>query len=273
MLRETLNYDEWMKLRYSAGSNAAARRLMLRAFGTDNHGNVLKATRAMSLSDCYWLKEQKDDVLFNEVTPYLHKEWDGTGNYGSGSLSTLFVNGNANKRWLDSKTLLKEGSYKEMDAYALCAALELEKYAGEASLSDKGLLVSNFTATSRFLESLEQSGYVGEHDDARSKAVELFREQAVALLVVDYLVESDDRHWGNIGFLRNTETGEYLGMAPYYDFDWIWTDGVVRLPDNALEEYSGYIRSLCEKAKEAAIGFERKDIIRKRANELLQQLA
>ena len=52
MQRGTLSYDGWMKLRYSAGSNVSARRLMLRAFGTDNHNNVIKATRALSLSEC-----------------------------------------------------------------------------------------------------------------------------------------------------------------------------------------------------------------------------
>jgi hypothetical protein len=52
LLRRAMSYDEWSKTRYSAGSNITARRLMLRAFGTDNHGCALKLTRALSLSDC-----------------------------------------------------------------------------------------------------------------------------------------------------------------------------------------------------------------------------
>jgi hypothetical protein len=74
MLRGTLNYSKWMQTRYSAGSNVSARRMMLRAFGTDNHKNVVKATRALSLSDCYWIKEQGEKVSFEDVTPYLHTE-------------------------------------------------------------------------------------------------------------------------------------------------------------------------------------------------------
>ena len=104
MLKGTLDFDKWMQTRYSAGSNATARRLMLRAFGTDNHSNILKATRALSLSDCYWLKELGEKVLFSEVTPYIHKEWNGTDKFTGGSIATLFVNGAATKRWLDFKT-------------------------------------------------------------------------------------------------------------------------------------------------------------------------
>ena len=272
MLRGTLNYSDWMKTRYSAGSNASARRLMLRAFGTDNHNRTLDITRALSLSDCYWLKQQNETVVFNDVTPYLHTEWQGEGVFKGGSISTLFVNGAATKRWLDSGTLLKEGSYKELEPYTLCSVLDIAEYAAKPHMSNKGIMLTNFTSPSRFLESFEQSGFVGETDDAREKAVELFGEQAAALFVVDYLVEHDDRHWGNLGFIRDSETGQYLSMAPYYDFDWVWTDGVVRLPDNAMKNFGEYIVSLCKKAKDAADNFEHGMIIHKRADELLEQI-
>ena len=272
MLRGTLDFDRWMQTRYSAGSNATARRLMLRAFGTDNHGNILKATRALSLSDCYWLKEPDEKVLFYEVTPYIHEEWNGTDKFTGGSIATLFVNGTATKRWLDSKTLLKESSFNEFDAYKLCTELVPQQYAAGAHLSDKGLCLTNFTSTDYFLESFEQSGYIGEFDDARTVAIDLFKERAVALFVIDYLVESDDRHWGNIGFIRDANTGEYVSMAPYFDFDWIWADWPVALPNNAFQ-YKDYIIQLCQKAKESArlfVSNGRNETIIKRADELIR---
>jgi hypothetical protein len=87
--------------------------------------------------------------------------------------------------------------------------------------------------------------------------------------VIDYLAEHDDRHSGNLGFLRDADTGEYISMAPYFDFDWAWSDGVTPLPDNALQNYSEFISELCEKAKAAAYKFEHGAIINKRADELL----
>ena len=274
MLRKTLSFDEWMQTRYSAGSNVTARRLMLRAFGTDSHENILKATRALSLSDCYWLKEAHEEISFNDVTPYLNKEWDGIGKFTGGSISTLFANGAATKKWLDSKTLLKESSFKEFDAYKLCAELVPDEYYAKAKLADNGLHLTNFTSTDKFLESFEQSGFIGDGNDARAVAVELFGERAVALFVIDYLVESDDRHWGNIGFLRDTNNGDYVSMAPYFDFDWIWADWSVALPSNAYK-YKEYISQLCKKAKETSGLFSesgRNNVIIKRADELLQFL-
>ena len=270
MKRKAMSYSQWMKTRYSAGSNVSARRLMLAAFGTDNHENVLEATRTLSLSDCYWLKKQKESIKFNDITPYIHKEWDGTGEFKGGSISTLFVNGAADKKWLDSRTLLKVKSYSEYEPYALCYALGLNN-AAKAELTDAGILLTNFTSTECFLETMEQSGFARKKDNPRIKAVDVWGEQAVALFVVDYLVEHDDRHWGNYGFLRNSNTGEYISMAPYYDFDWAWSSAVVELPDNAYSNYRDIIRSLCEKALRVSDKLEHKEIIHKRAKELLQK--
>jgi len=271
MARNTMDYSQWMKTRYSAGSNVSARRLMLKAFGSDNHEQAITATRTLSLSDCYWLKRKNENVSFNDITPYLHPEWDGTGEFKGGSIATLFVNGAADKRWLDSQTLLKVNSYKEYEPYTLCMALGLENIA-EARMSDEGILLKNFTSTDHFLESMEQSGFSGEKDNPREKAVEHFKETAVALFVVDYLVEHDDRHWGNYGFLRDSNTGEYLSMAPYYDFDWSWSGAVVPLPENAYRDFKDVIHSLCQMAIDISDMFEHGEVISKRARELLGAL-
>ena len=269
ILRGSQDYSGWMKTRYSAGSNNSARRLMLRAFGSDNHENALEVTRALSLSDCYWLKRFDEEVSFNAVTPYLHEEWDGTGVFAGGSISTLFVNGAADKRWISSSTLLKVNSYEEYEPYQLCSALGLE-HTAKAEMSDDGIKLKNFTSTDYFFESMEQSGFTGYNENPREKAVELFKELAVGLFVVDYLVEHDDRHWGNYGFLRSSNTGKYVSMAPYFDFDWAWSDGVVPLPDTTVRNYKGYIRDLCTTAKDVADGFKHEKTITKRADELLR---
>jgi len=272
MLRGTMNYSQWMKTRYSAGSNVSARRLMLRAFGSDIHNEKINnITRTLSLSDCYWLKQQNEEILFNDVTPYLHKEWDGTGAFKGGSISTLFVNGAADKRWLNSGMLLKVNSFKEFEPYMLCSALGLD-YTAKVTLSGEGILVTNFTSTDYFLETMEQSGFITENINPMEKAVEFFQERAATLFVIDYLVEHDDRHWGNYGFLRNANTGEYVSMAPYFDFDWAWSGGVTPLPNNAIQNYSKLIYNLCSQALKIDCSFEHKAVIVKRADKLLKSL-
>ena len=271
MKRKTMSYLQWMRTRYSAGSNVSARRLMMTAFGSDNHEHAIEATRTLSLSDCYWLKRQNEKVSFFDITPYLHKEWDGSGVFKGGSIATLFVNGAADKKWLDARTLLKVRSYNEYEPYTLCYTLGFDDVAA-AEKSNEGILLTNFTSPDYFLESMEQSGFSGKKDNPREKAVDIFKEQAVSLFVVDYLVEHDDRHWGNYGFLRSSNTGEYISMAPYYDFDWSWSSAVVALPENAYRSHSDVIGSICEQAIFFSSKFEHEETILKRAKELLQTL-
>jgi excisionase family DNA binding protein len=268
ILRKTLDFTEWMKTRYSSERNFSASRLMNRAFGADDYNKAARKTRALSLTDCYWLKRRDEDIKFNEVTPYFNKEWDGTSSYSGGSISTLFLGGSTDRRWLDAETLLKVNAHTEAEPYILCSSLGLENTV-DAVLSDEGLLLTNFTSPDRFLETMEQSGFTETGEDPRERAVEKFKELAVALFVVDYLVEHNDRHWGKFGFLRDSNTGEYISMAPYYDFDQIWTGETVTLPDNAMQSYREYIRDLCYWTKSIASSFEFESILERRANELL----
>jgi len=37
------------------------------------------------------------------------------------------------------------------------------------------------------------------------------------MLVLDYLIANEDRHWGNFGAVRNAETLDWIGLAPVFD--------------------------------------------------------
>lgn len=268
ILRKTMDYPQWMKTRYSTDTNFSAVRLMQRAFGSYNHEHAAVITRALSLSDNYWLKKQNEDVRYESITPYIHKEWDAVDGYTGGSLSNLFINGKNDKRWLTAQTLLKQNSSKEIEPYSLCAAMGLTHTVKTQAMGD-GIILNNFTSTSLFYESMQQSGFAEKNADPREIAVENFGELAVALFVIDYLVENTDRHPGNYGFLRDSNTGEYISMAPYYDFDWAWSGNVTALPDNAWQEYSDYIHGLCRHAISVAADFEYGSVIESRAGEML----
>jgi hypothetical protein len=104
-------------------------------------------------------------ILMIKVTPYLNKGWYGTGAFTGGSISTLFVNGAADKRWIDADTLVKFGSVKEQEPFELIKAVGLNEFAAKTELRDGDLYVKNFTSIDTALESMEQSGIVGENDD------------------------------------------------------------------------------------------------------------
>jgi len=275
MLKGTMNFSQWMETRYSRDTNFSSQRLMQRAFGLFDHEHAAYTTGALSLSDCYRIKRLDEDILFTEVTPYIHKEWDGVDTYGVqndyiwGSLSNLFTGGKTDKRWIDAQTLLKVNSFGEAEPFLLCAALELENIA-EAQKTEEGLILGNFTSPDYFYESMEQSGFMGEYDDPRDFVIEKYKELATALFVVDYLIENNDRHPDDYGFLRSSDTGEYISMAPYYNFDRVWSGDAAALPDSAWQGYRGYIYDLCRRAISVAGSFEYGTIIEKRAGELLR---
>ena len=204
MLKGVMNFSQWMETRYSKETNYSSQRLKQRAFDSFDYEHVAFETGALSLSDCYWIKKQDEDTQFMDVTSYIHFN----------PLSNLFVSGKADKLWIDAQSLLKVNSFREIEPYALCSALGLENVT-EAQRTDEGIVLNNFTSPDVFYESMEQSGIIGENTDSRDLAIREFKELAVALFVVDYLVENNDRHADDHGFLRSANTGEYISMAPY----------------------------------------------------------
>jgi len=258
MLKGVMDYHQWMKTRYSRDTNFSSQRLIEQTFGSFDHERIKFDTGAFSLSDCYWIKKQGENVQFLEITPYT----------GFNPLSNLFVSGKADKRWIDSQTLLKVNTFWEIEPFKLCKALGLENTA-EAHVIDEGIVLNNFTSTDVFYESLEQSGIIEEDSDPRDIAVEKFKELAVALFVIDYLVENNERQPDDYGFLRSTATGEYVSMAPYHNFDQIWSGEAAALPNSALQGYRGYISSLCQKAISVSGDFKYGTIIERRAADLL----
>ena len=277
----TASFFEWMKTRYSAMSNVTSRRMLMRLFGTDNHNNVLKPTRALSLSDTYWLKEKHENVLFEEVTPYLHERWDEGLSFGEGSIATLFTNGAANKKWDDSLYLRKFNSVKEYEVYNIISELypqsekhnfDLTKY----KLDGQDLVLSNFTSMDTFLEALNQSDFLGDTGNHFEVALDIYGQPFGMLLLIDYLVEHDDRHSGNIGHLRCANTGKFLKMAPFYDFDWCFSSYSIPLPEKLFCNFNDTVTDFCNRVinflkSQKFLNPEYKPILEKRLSEIQER--
>lgn len=46
---------------------------------------------------------------------------------------------------------------------------------------------------------------------------DLFEKDLVQMFFIDYIIGNKDRHYRNFGFIRNSETLEWIGLAPVYD--------------------------------------------------------
>lgn len=43
------------------------------------------------------------------------------------------------------------------------------------------------------------------------------RKQLEQMIILDFICVNEDRHWGNFGVLRDSDTLEYIGLAPIFD--------------------------------------------------------
>lgn len=46
------------------------------------------------------------------------------------------------------------------------------------------------------------------------------RKQIDEMICLDFLIANEDRHWNNFALLRNSETLQYVGLAPLYDHEY-----------------------------------------------------
>ena len=86
-------FTKWMKYRYSSGTNTIARKLKGITFGQGARMRINRETRALSFSDCYWIKAEDDPIYFEEISPYYKPFWDGNEEFTGQAAPTLYVGG------------------------------------------------------------------------------------------------------------------------------------------------------------------------------------
>jgi hypothetical protein len=248
-------FRAWMKTRYSAGTNTLARMLRGLTFGQGNRAKIDRTTRAFSLTDCYWVTDDPEGERFEDLSPYYQDFWKGTGKYEHGPIPTLYVDGALPKYWKDAKTLVKkeENAALELECTRLCEACGIP--VESAACTEDGMEVRNFTSPDAMLEPAASSGRLDPEEFTDADIVRLFGMDGIRMLAIDAITGNGDRHAGNFGWLRDTNTGEYLSMAPLYDFDHALDSACTDHPDVLMDEllavskgYEEEITRICDVA-------------------------
>jgi len=214
-------FKHWFALRYSSDTNSIARHLKGISFGQGKRSKIDKETYALSLSDTYWVKESESSVQFEQVSPYYQPFWTGEGPYKAGSIPTLYVNGFLTKEWVSEKELRKYGGTVmiEKECTDICRMLGIPSVSIHKIPDETGIAIENLITPQVMLEQADQSGKIDPENFDEREILRFFGIQGLQMIVVDAILGNGDRHAGNFGWLRDTETGEYLSMAPLYDFD------------------------------------------------------
>ena len=213
-------FKSWLKKRYCSGTNTLARQLRGVTFGQGNRVEIDKTTRALSLSDCYWLKNKHDDISFARVSPYYIDFWKGGGDYSGGAVPTLYVPGYISKAWLSGGYLYKTGCEIEIECSGICSKAGIscaEVYADPGG--GGGIIVKNFTSVDYMLEQADMTGRFDDENYTDEDIICEYGPDGYKMILADAVFGNGDRHLGNFGYLRDTETGAYIKMAPLYDFD------------------------------------------------------
>lgn len=262
-------FTKWMKYRYSSGTNTMARKLKGITFGQGARMRINRETRALSFSDSYWIKATDDPIRFEEISPYYMPFWDGNEAFAGQAAPTLYVGGALSKEWKQDGKLYKYGDISvELQCIELCRKCGI--YVENADETDGGIAIYNITSPMLMLEQADQSGRLDPDDFDEQTIIELFGKAGAQMLIIDAVIGNGDRHAGNFGWLRNTDTGEYVSMAPLYDFDHALDSTLEsdRLLTDAVKfcmPYKDEVRRIAGVAAE-----EENEVFKKRAQSILK---
>lgn len=185
----------------------------------------------VNLSDHYWLKPEGSELSWEDISPFRNP-FTGDG-FPSPDDAT---NGMVPKHWeiIDGKRVLVKESREvyrreaknEAVASRLLDVLQLPHipYVEKDGCS----YCEDFITEDTELVPAYHVFRVCERDRTESEYAWFWRccdalkipvaETEIAnMLLFDWIIFNEDRHYNNFGFIRDVNTGKFLGMAPIYD--------------------------------------------------------
>lgn len=203
-----------------------------------------------NLSDHYWICSEGSNITWQEINFFENdfepadenSLWTAYGKYTPDN----YTNGNLRKYWIIKDGVrylakynslhydkLQIGAHNEVFCSKLLQNLGIKHAEYQLGFDDK---INEFYSLSKCMT---DTGYElvpayniiydyctdGSYYDlflaiCKNKLGVDVRKQVDEMIAFDYLIANEDRHWNNFGLLRNSETLEYVGIAPLYDHEY-----------------------------------------------------
>lgn len=221
----------------------------LETLGIYNTKLLLTKCLGLSLSDHYWIKPYNKNILWKDVNFFDNDFSDDIGDVLFGmngkNADIDFVSpdntsdGNLQKRWkiIDGKRcLLKSGStpfiqqpFNEVIATLVMNKLGIEHIPYTITWIDSKpySICEDFVTKDTELISawrVLQLRQKGNHESSYLHYVNICKELGIdiapaldRMIVLDYIIANEDRHFNNFGLLRDANTLEWIGAAPIFD--------------------------------------------------------
>lgn len=253
MQRQNETVDRYAFNQWWTGRSIPASRIglsdMLDTLGISSTNLLLTKCLGLSLSDHYWIKPYDSDVTWEKVNFFDNDFSDDIGDllFGINGKNSGFdlsspdntSDGNLKKRWkiIDGKRcLLKSGSdpysqqtFNEVIASRIMDRLGIDHVPYSVTwINDEPYSVcEDFVTKDTELISawrIMQLRPKANHENEYLHFVNICKELGIdivpaldRMIVLDYIIANEDRHFNNFGLLRDANTLEWLGAAPIFD--------------------------------------------------------
>ena len=222
---------------------------LLDTLGIASSNLLLTKCLGLSLSDHYWIRPYESNMLWEDVNFFDNDFSDDIGDllFGTNGKKSGFdlsspdntSDGNLKKRWkiIDGKRcLLKSGSnpysqqtFNEVIASKIMERLGIDHVPYSVTwINDEPYSVcEDFVTKDTELISawrVLQLRTKANHESEYLYYVNICRELGIdivssldKMIVLDYIIANEDRHFNNFGLLRDANTLEWIGAAPIFD--------------------------------------------------------
>lgn len=221
----------------------------LETLGIYNTKLLLTKCLGLSLSDHYWIKPYNKNILWEDVNFFDNDFSDDIGDVLFGmngkNADIDFVSpdntsdGNLQKRWkiIDGKRcLLKSGStpfiqqpFNEAIATLIMNKLGIEHVpytiiwidnkpysVCEDFVTKDTELISAWRVLQLRQKESHESSYLHYVNICKKLGIDIV-PALDRMIVLDYIIANEDRHFNNFGLLRDANTLEWIGAAPIFD--------------------------------------------------------
>jgi hypothetical protein len=242
--------NEWWTARSIPASRDGIR-YALETLGICSTEVLLSKCFGLSLSDQYWIRP-KDSGLCWEAVNFFHNGFSkdigeilfGHEPADPAHISLISPDNTADgwlrKKWIlaDGKRFLMKGGsgvfkqepFNEVIASRICRRLNIPHipYTLAFENGKPYSLCENFVTPATELIPAWRiiKGYKKDNRDSHlthllhcceTLAIPGARTALDRMLVLDFIISNEDRHYNNFGFIRNAETLQWLGAAPLFD--------------------------------------------------------
>lgn len=241
--------NDWWTER-SIPTSRSGIRAALETLNIANTKMLLIRCYGLSLSDQYWICPQDTDIIWDKINFFDNPFSDDIGDvlFGVNKKNNAFdfsspdntSDGNLKKRWKvinGKRCLVKGGSnpfmqqpFNEVIAAGIMERLGIphipytimwNQRVPYSVCEDFVTADTELIPAWRIMQTQKKENNVSVYrhfvnccESIGIKDVVPFLDR---MIVLDYIIANEDRHFNNFGVLRNAETLEWIGMAPVYD--------------------------------------------------------